>query len=292
MDVKCLRSVLYVPGSNVKALAKAAQRGADCLILDLEDGVAPETKAAARENVAGFMRGLAGGENKIVIRINGLESDWARADLEMLAGTRAGAVLLPKVEGAQDVHAAAAAMKVAGVDEEMRLWVMMETPLAMLKVQEIAACAHGAVYPLAAMVIGTNDLYAELRAQVTPDRVAIAGLLGSCVAAARAYDLDVVDGVYNDFADISGFEAECRQGRVLGMDGKSLIHPAQVEPCNRIFSPDDSEIRWARDIVRAFSLPENSGKGAISIDGQMVEHLHLENAKRVLRLAAASAPKG
>jgi citrate lyase subunit beta/citryl-CoA lyase len=274
----------------MKALAKAAQRGADCLVLDLEDAVAPQAKAAARENIAGFLRGGGGsGKTEVIVRINAPGSAGAGADLEMVASVGADGVLAPKIEGAQDVHAAAGALKVAGVPETMPLWVMMETPLAMLNAAGIAACAGGRVCPLEVLVVGSNDLYAGLRARPTPDRAGIFGLLGGCVAAARAYGLDIIDGVYNDFADAAGFAAECHQGRVLGMDGKSLIHPAQIETCNRLFSPDEAEILWSRAVVEAFALPENAGKGAISLDGCMVERLHLEAAKRVLVLAGSGS---
>ncbi len=292
MEIKRRRSVLYVPGSNVKALAKALRRGADCLILDLEDAVAPQAKAAARQNIRGFLRDGAGGQGEVIIRINALDSALAEADLAMIADAGADAVLVPKINGAPDIRSAAAAMAAAGVAGKTRLWVMMETPLALLEVARIAACAGARSHALAALVIGSNDLYAELRARPTPDRAAIAGLLGVCVAAARAHGLDVIDGVYNDFTDARGFAAECRQGADMGMDGKSLIHPAQIGICHEIFSPDAAQIRWAQEVIAAFARPENAAKGAISIGGRMAERLHLENAKRILFLAGMQGPQG
>ncbi len=291
MEIKRRRSVLYVPGSNAKALAKARRRGADCLILDLEDAVALQAKAAARENIHGFLRDGAQKQTEVIIRINALGSVLAEADLAMVAAAGADAVLVPKVNGAPDMRRAAAAMAAAGVAGQTRLWVMMETPLAMLEAARIAACAGEQSHALAALVIGSNDLYAELRARPTPDRAAITGLLGVCVAAARAHGLDVIDGVYNDFTDARGFAAECRQGADMGMDGKSLIHPAQIGICHEIFSPDAAQIRWAREVIAAFARPENAAKGAISIDGRMAERLHLENAKRILFLAGMQGPE-
>ncbi len=285
MGINLRRSVLYVPGDNERALAGAFSRGADCLIFDLEDAAGPSAKDTARANLAGVLGKGDGFDCEIIVRVNAPGTGLAGDDLEMVAAARPDGVLLPKIDGRQDVERAVRAIERAGIDEKTRLWLMVETPLAIMNIAGIAASAGIAQNRLEALVIGGNDLYAGMRARQSPGRGAIAGLLNICVAAARAHGLDVIDGVFNDYSDAEGFAAECEQGRDFGMDGKSLIHPAQIEICNRIYSPSDDELEWARAVTAAFALQENAGKGAISFKGAMVERLHLANAERIIALA-------
>ena len=284
MTFRLRRSVLYMPGANERALQKAKSLAADALILDLEDSVAPEAKAAARERVASAVKGGGYGTRELVIRINGLDTPWGAEDMAMAAAASPDAILAPKVSSGADVNRAVAMMKVAS--SRTRLWVMMETPLAILNAKEIA----GADRRLDCLVLGTNDLVKETRARIAGARFALLPMLSLCVLAARTYGLDVIDGVYNDFKDEAGFRAECEQGRDLGMDGKTLIHPGQIAACNDVFSPAAEEVAWSRRIIAAFRMPENSAKGVITIDGRMVERLHLAMAERVVAIAGAASP--
>ncbi len=280
------RSVLYMPASNTKVLDKARSLDADCLIFDLEDAVAPEAKDAARANALATVAAGGYGRRELIIRINGAGTPWHEEDLRAAAGCGADAVLVPKLQSAQGLSALRASLDQAGVPS-CRLWAMMETPLAVLNAGEIAAAAPHDRFPLAVFVMGTNDLAKDTRALLTRDRLPMLAWLSTCVAAARAFGLDIIDGVFNDIADGDGLAAECAQGRALGMDGKTLIHPSQIAPCNAAFSPSDEDIAWARRIREAFALPENAGKGAISLDGRMVERLHADMAARTLALAEA-----
>ncbi len=280
------RSVLYMPASNAKALEKARSLDADGLIFDLEDAVAPEAKETARASAAAAVGSRAYGRRELVVRINGAGTPWHEADLRAAAASGADAVLVPKLQSVEALAALRASLDQAGV-LSCTLWAMMETPLAMLKAGEIAAAAHHDRFPLTVFVMGTNDLAKDTRAHLTRDRLPMLAWLSTCVAAARAFGLDIIDGVFNDIADTAGFAAECAQGRALGMDGKTLIHPSQIGPCNAVFSPSQEEIAWARKLVAAFALPENAGKGAIALDGRMVERLHAEIAERTLALADA-----
>ncbi len=281
MTIRPRRSVLYMPGSNPRALEKARDLPADALIFDLEDAVAPEAKSTARAQVAAALAAGGYGPRECIVRINAPGTEWFEADLEMVLQSGADAVLLPKVTGPADIHRLAGPLTEAGI----ALWAMMETPLAVLNARDIAATADAA--PLSCLVMGTNDLARETGASLAEGRTAFRPWLATCVAAARAFGLAIIDGVYNDFRDEKGLAAECRQGRLMGFDGKTLIHPAQIGPANAIFAPTREEVAWAERIVAAFALPENAGKGAISIDGRMVERLHLEIAERTLGLARA-----
>jgi citrate lyase subunit beta/citryl-CoA lyase len=277
-----LRSVLFLPASNPRAIDKARGLTADAVILDLEDAVAPEAKHAAREAAVAAVNAGGFRATTVVVRANALDTEWGAADLAALAASRADAVLVPKIATAGDVelyHAELAAARPA-----MRLWVMIETCRAIAELQRIADMATHT--RLAAMVVGTNDLALELRARPAVDRAGLAPYLALAVAAARASGIAVLDGVSNDFTDLERFAAECAQGRAFGFDGKSLIHPAQVEPCNAAFSPDGDEVACAKAIVAAFADPANAGKGAIRVEGRMVERLHLAEAERVLAMAA------
>ncbi len=285
MSIRPRRSVLYMPGSNARALEKARTLAADCLILDLEDAVAPGAKAAAREQIAQALAAGGYGRREIIIRINGFDTEWGEDDLAAMAPLGADAILVPKVDDAADIETASAKLDATGAPDTLALWVMMETPLAVLNARDIAESATRT--RLAAFVMGTNDLAKEMLGHLTPGRTPFLGPLATCALAGRAYGLGIFDGVFNDIADVDGFAAECRQGREIGFDGKTLIHPSQIAPCNDIFSPDDDELTQARKIVEAFEQPENQGKAVIAVDGRMVELLHAEIARRTVAVAAA-----
>lgn len=281
MTIRPRRSVLYMPGSNARALEKAASLPADGLILDLEDAVAPDAKEIARTQVCDAVAARRFGRREVIIRVNAPTTPWGAQDMVAACKAAPDAILVPKVETAADVAEATRRMEAAPSD--CRLWLMIETPRAIFNVLDIAS-SRGR---LACLVMGTNDLVKEMRAQHTPGREGLLAALGLSVMAGRANGLAVIDGVYNDIADAEGFEAMCRQGRAMGFDGKTLIHPSQVEPCNRVFSPDADEVAQARSILAAFALPENQGKGAISLGGRMVELLHAEIARQTVALAEA-----
>jgi citrate lyase subunit beta/citryl-CoA lyase len=266
-----------MPASNARAVAKARGIGCDVVILDLEDAVAPEEKVAARAQAVAAVREGGFGTRELVVRVNGTGTPWGSDDLRALAAARPDAVLVPKVDGAADVAAAHAVLGGA-----VPVWAMVETARSLLHTAEIAA-APG----LAALVMGTNDIAKELGMRPDPARTPFLGFLAQTVAAARAHRRIVLDGVYNAIGDVDGFARECAQGAAFGFDGKTLIHPTQVAPCNAAFSPDPAAIAWAETIVRAFAAPDAAGRGAIRVDGQMVERLHLDMARRTLAMARA-----
>ena len=282
------RSVLYMPGSNAKALAKAATLPADALILDLEDSVAPDAKDAARVQVAAAAKGDFGGR-EVVIRVNGQHTPWGRNDLIAAAGAGPDAILLPKVDGPGAIMHAARVLRENGAPDRTRLWAMMETPNAILGAGQIAAVAANSASRLAVLVMGLNDLAKETRARLTPGRPTMTAWLANCLVAARAHGVDIIDGVYNDIKDLDGFKTECEQGRDMGLDGKTLIHPSQIDICNEVFAPTAAEVETARAIIDAFALPENQGRGVIQLNGKMVELLHADMASRTLAIAAAIA---
>ena len=282
------RSALYVPGSNARALDKGRQIATDVLILDLEDAVAPDDKETARAAVAAAAGAHAYGRREVVIRVNGLETPWIARDIAAAVGARPDAVLIPKLSRVEDLRRARAALMAAHAPAGLTLWAMIETPLAVLNVSAIAAVAVGPGVPLTCLVIGTNDLARSSGARIKPGRAALMPWLAQCVLAARANDIAVLDGTFNDMTDWKGFQAECEQGRDLGMDGKMLIHPSQIGPVNEIFAPSDAEVAFARKILAIFDAPENADKGVVQIDGQMVERLHLDVARRTLALMEAA----
>src|ERR1700687_5032899 len=257
LPVRPRRSVLYMPGSNARAMEKAAALPADAVILDLEDAVAPEAKEAARAQVCAIVKTRPFGKREVVVRINGLDAPWGHDDMDAAAAAAPDAILVPKVNDGTDV--AHANQHLAQAAQSIALWLMIETPQAIFHAEEIA----GAAGRVACLVMGTNDLIKEMRAQHTPGREGLMGALSVSVLAARAHGLVALDGVYNEIADVKGFEAICVQGRAIGFDGKTLVHPSQIEACNRVFSPAQDEIARARAILAAFALPENKGKGAI-----------------------------
>ncbi len=279
------RSVLYMPGSNPRAIAKARILRADGIILDLEDSVAPDAKPVARDAVAAAVREGGFGRREVIIRINGMGTPWGRADLLAAAAAEPDAILLPKIDGPGSVMQVAREMREAGASERIRLWAMIETPMAVLHAGSIAAVAADPGSRLEVLVMGLNDLAKETRARFVPGRATMTAWLSLCVVAARAHGVDILDGVFNDIADLSGFEAECRQGRDLGLDGKTLIHPSQTALANAVFAPTPDEIGNAEAIVGAFNLAENAGKGVIQLDGRMVERLHADMARRTLSIA-------
>jgi len=287
MTVRPRRSVLYMPGSNARALEKARELPADGLILDLEDAVAPEAKAQARDLIVKAMRSGGFGDREVLVRINGLDTRWWVEDIDAAAAAKPDAILVPKVSTPRQLQDLAARLVDMGTDPHVRVWAMMETPLAMLNVREIAESALDSETRLAGFVMGTNDLAKDTRARIVPGRAPMLPWLMSCVAAARAFGLDILDGVYNDLGNAEGFAEECRQARDLGFDGKTLIHPKQIEPCNEAFSPTPDEVATARKMIAAFDLPENDNKGVIQIDGRMVERLHAEMARRTVAIADA-----
>jgi len=279
MSFRPRRSALYLPASNAKALEKARTLPCDVVILDLEDSVAPEAKAAAREAAIAAAREGGFGARELVVRVNGLDSEWGRDDLAALAGSAFDAILVPKVSSAEDIRGYERHLGGAAA----RLWAMIETARAMGRLDEIAATAGEG--RLACFVMGTNDLAKEMRARLDTARSPFLGMLALSVAAARAYGLSILDGVYNAFDDDAGLESQCRQAVEYGFDGKTLIHPRQIEICNAAFTPDAEAVAWARRILAAFEEPGNQGKGAIRVDGRMVERLHLEEARRTLAMA-------
>lgn len=286
-DERPLRSVLYMPASNARAMAKARSLDCDAVCLDLEDAVAPETKADARAALVAEAQAGGFGHRRLIARINGLATPWGSTDLAALSAAPVEAVLAPKVDDAADVHALSAAMDAAGFDAGVALWVMIETPRAVLALERIADCAG--TTRLAGMVLGLNDLAKDSGMAQLPGRAVFMPVLTMAVLAARANGLVVLDGVCNAIDDEGRLEAECVQARDSGFDGKTLIHPAQIAVCNRVFAPGDADIAEAEAIVAAFADPANAGKGALRVNGKMAELLHLAQARRLLARAAAIA---
>ncbi|MSP81840.1 MAG: CoA ester lyase [Alphaproteobacteria bacterium] len=283
--VKPRRSMLYMPGSNARALEKARSLPADSLILDLEDAVAPDAKEQARAMVCEAVRAGGYGKREVVIRVNGLATPWGQQDIVAAARSGADGILLPKVEGPGIVRQVQSILEVNGAPDSMAVWCMVETPLGVLHAERIA----GAGTRLAGLVMGTSDLAKDLHANHTPDRVPMITSLGLCLLAARAFGIAVVDGVHLDLADTEGFVRLCRQGADMGFDGKTLIHPNQIGPANEAFAPSSDSVEAARRIITAHREAEAEGKGVIVVDGRLVENLHVENARRVISLANAIA---
>ncbi len=284
LQVRPRRSALYLPASNARALEKSRTLACDVVILDLEDAVAPDAKAEARAAAVEAVRAGGFGLREVVVRVNGLDTPWGAADLGAMAQARPDAVLAPKISAPGDLAAYARAL-----GAEVRLWAMIETCRAVLALDALGAASAEA--GVVAWVVGANDLAKEMRCTPGPDRTPLVPALAGAVTAARAYGLAVLDAVYNDIADASGLARECAQGAAFGFDGKSLIHPSQIEAANAAFRPGPDVIAWARTVAAAFDLPENAGKGVLKVEGRMVERLHLEDARRVLALADAIAAR-
>ena len=281
MTIRRRRSALYLPASNARAIEKARSRACDVVIHDLEDAVAPDMKAVAREQAVAAVRDGGFGPRELVVRVNGLDTEWGADDLRAVAQAKPDAILIPKIDDAAAIGRYAAALGSAA----MPLWAMIETTLSIFRLEEIAAT--GRTGSLAAFVMGTNDLAKEMGAQPDTLRAPFLGMLGLAVAAARAHGLAILDGVFNDIEDGEGLDAQLRQAVAFGFDGKTLIHPGQIAACNASFTPDAAAVTWADQIIAAFEAPENAGKGAIRVDGRMVERLHLHQARRTIAAAGA-----
>ncbi|HEY7999640.1 MAG TPA: CoA ester lyase [Pseudolabrys sp.] len=291
MTIRPRRSVLYMPGSNARALEKAKTLPADGVILDLEDSVAPDAKEAARQQVADVVKAGGFGKREVFIRINGVDTPWHADDLSAAADAAPDAILVPKVSNPETLELIGRRLLDMHSDRKIRIWAMIETPLAVFNILPIAAEAKDSESRLSGFVMGTNDLAKDTRARMVPGRTPMLAWLSTCVAAARIYGIDILDGVYNDIGNADGFLAECRQGVELGFDGKTLIHPNQIEPCNKAFSPSAEDVAQARIMIAAFDLPENKSKGVVSIDGRMVERLHADMARRTVAIAEAIAAR-
>lgn len=283
------RSALYMPGSNVRALEKARSLPADAIIIDLEDAVAPDAKPTAREQACAAIAAKGFGPREVVLRTNGLDTPWAQDDFNAAMAAQPDAVLIPKVSSVEQLQAIG--NKLARAPRALAVWAMIETPQAILNIASIAGAAKDSSTRLSVLVLGTNDIAKETRSRFVPGRRPWLTALSQVILAARAHGLEVLDGVYNDIKDLDGFRRECEDGRDLGFDGKTLVHPMQVEPCNEVFSPSAEEIAAAKKIVDAFALPENKGKGVISLDGRMVEIMHADIAARTVALGEAIKAK-
>jgi citrate lyase subunit beta/citryl-CoA lyase len=280
---------LYVPGSNPRAIEKARTIAADVLIFDLEDSVPPAMKDSAREAVAQAVSELAGSRREIVVRINALDTVWVPRDIATLVAAKPDALLLPKVARPDDIRRIRAALGAAQAPKTIALWAMIETPAAILNAAAIAAVAAMPAPPIACFVIGTNDLAAEIGAPQRPGRPALLPHIAHALLAARAHGLAVLDGTWNDLDDRKGLQGECRQGREMGFDGKTLVHPTQVTIANDVYAPDPEELAWSRKVVDAFAVPGNSALEVLQLSGRMVERLHERSARRMIALADAIA---
>ena len=282
-DLRPRRSVLYMPGANERALEKAKGIPADALIFDLEDAVSPDAKPEARDRVCAAASSGGYGLREVVIRVNGLDTPWGADDLQAAAAAGPAAVLVPKIDGASDIAEVERRLEAGGAPPSTRIWAMLETPAGIFAAREIATASER----LTVLVMGTNDIAKELHAEQLPGRQPLQHALSTCLLAARLAGKVILDGVYNDIKDADGFEAECLQGRAMGFDGKTLIHPSQVDPCNRVFAPDAAQVAEAREVIAAFEAAEAEGKGVVTVNGRMIENLHVDNARRALALDEA-----
>jgi citrate lyase subunit beta / citryl-CoA lyase len=285
MNIRPRRSALYMPGANARALEKAKTLACDAVIIDLEDAVAPDSKEKAREQVMTAVAARGFGAREVIVRINGLDTAWWLDDLKAAASAGPDGILVPKVSRPDDLQTVVTRLLDIAAGRRIALWAMIETPLAIINAAEIAATACDGETRLAGFVMGTNDLAKETRARLIDGRAPMIPWLAAAVLAAHAYGIDILDGVYNGIRDVEGFRRECVQGRDMGFDGKTLVHPDQIAPCNAAFSPTDDEIAQARRIIAAFELPENHNKGVVQLDGRMVERMHADMARRTVALA-------
>jgi citrate lyase subunit beta/citryl-CoA lyase len=276
-----------MPGSNVRALEKARTLPADGFILDLEDAVAPDAKASARQQVVDALKAGGFGQREVFIRVNGIDTAWFSEDLEAAVHAAPDAILVPKISTPEQLQMIGQRLRKMHADKRIRVWAMIETPLAIVNVAALAAQACNSEDRLSGFVMGTNDLAKETRVRMVAGRAPMLAWLSICVLAARTYGIDILDSVYNQLADADGFARECAEARDLGFDDKTLIHPNQIEPCNRAFSPAPEEVAEARKIIAAFALPENHNKGVVQIDGRMIERMHAEMAQRTVALVDA-----
>jgi citrate lyase subunit beta/citryl-CoA lyase len=285
--VRPRRSLLFMPGSNARALEKARILAADVVILDLEDSVAPDAKGLAREQIAKAIAAGGFGKREVWIRTNALDTAFWADDVKMAAKAVPDAILVPKVSSVADLATIATSLREANAGPSVRVWAMIETARAVLHAEELAAASRDVEPRLSGFAFGPNDISRETRIRMQPGRAIMLPMFIHCILAARAYGLEILDGPYSDFSNIDGFNLECTQARDLGFDGKTLIHPQQIAPCNEVFSPTQDEVAWARKIIAAFDLPENASKGVISVDGRMVERLHAEMGRRTVAIAQA-----
>ena len=283
------RSHLFMPGSNPRALEKARTLPVVGVILDLEDAVAPDAKASARDNIAEAVLARGFGKREVIIRINALDSPWWIDDVTMAGRVKPDGILVPKISSVADLSAIADRLSDINADMSIRVWAMIETARAVLHCEELAAASKDSEMRLAGFVFGPNDISRETRIAMRPGRAAMLPMITHCVLATRLYGLDVLDGPYSGIGDAEGFAEEAAQGRDLGFDGKTLIHPGQIEACNKVFTPTDEEVAQARRIIAAFALAENTSRGAIQLDGKMVERLHADMARRTIAISDAIA---
>jgi len=290
--VRPRRSLLFMPGSNARALEKARNLPADGLILDLEDSVAPEAKARAREQVAAAVVAKGFGKREVLIRTNGLDTAWWADDVAMAGAVEPDGILVPKVSSVEDLDKIGSRLKEIGAGVQVKVWAMIETARAVLDADKLASSGRDPKTRLAGFVFGPNDISRETRIKMLPGRAAMIPMITHCVLAAHAHGLEMLDGPYGDIANLDGFAAECAQGRDLGFDGKTLIHPSHIDACNTVFTPPAEDVAEARRIIAAFEKPENVSRGTIQLDGRMVERLHAEMAKRTIAIADAIAAMG
>jgi citrate lyase subunit beta/citryl-CoA lyase len=286
------RSLLFMPGSNARALEKARNLPADVLILDIEDSVAPDAKAKAREQIAQAIAAKGFGKREIWIRTNSLDTAWWADDAAMAGRAKPDGILVPKVSSVADLNKIGGRLQEIGADPSIKVWAMIETARAVLDADSLAAASHDPKTRLAGFVFGPNDISRETRIKMQPGRAAMIPMITHCILATRAHGLEILDGPYSDISNIDGFALECAQGRDLGFDGKTLIHPDQIVACNAIFTPPAEEVAEARKIIAAFEQPENASRGAIQLDGRMVERLHAAMARRTIEIADAIAAMG
>ncbi|MBR0871842.1 CoA ester lyase [Bradyrhizobium tropiciagri] len=286
------RSLLFMPGSNARALEKARTLAADGIILDLEDSVAPDAKAVAREQIAKAVVAKGFGKREVLIRINALDTPWWIDDITMAGKAQPDGILVPKISTVADLNAVADRLSDVGAQTSIRVWAMIETARAVLDADKLAAASKDSETRLAGFVFGPNDIARETRIRMKPGRAAMIPMITHCILATRAHGLEILDGPYSDISNIDGFAEECAQGRDLGFDGKTLIHPSHIDACNAIFTPPEAEVAEARKIIAAFEQPENASRGAIQLDGRMVERLHAEMARRTIAIADAIAAMG
>jgi citrate lyase subunit beta / citryl-CoA lyase len=286
------RSPLFMPGSNARALEKARNLPADVIILDLEDSVAPDAKGLARDQIAQAIAAKGFGKREVWVRTNSLDSAWWADDSAMAGQAKPDGILVPKVSSVEDLKVIGDRLTGVHADPSIKVWAMIETARAVLDADKLAAASRDPRTRLAGFVFGPNDIARETRIRMMPGRAAMIPMMTHCILATRAYGLEIFDGPYSDFSNVDGFGQECTQGRDLGFDGKTLIHPGQIEACNAIFTPPAEEIAQARKIIAAFELPENAARGAIRLDGQMVERLHADMARRTIAIADAIAAMG
>ena len=288
MTTRLRRSILYMPGSNARALEKGRGLAADGLILDLEDAVAPDAKERARSQITDALNEGGYGHRELIVRVNAMDTPWGKEDIAAMATSGAHGILLTKVDSAAMVQEAEALMAASNAPDDMTIWTMMETPLGILHSEEIAFSSPR----MGAFVLGTSDLAKDLHCAHTRERLPLITSLELCMLAARAAGIAVIDGVHLDLADDEGFEYSCRQGQEMGFDGKTLIHPKTIEMANNVYAPSEDDLQWSRTIIAAHGQAEKEGQGVIVVEGKLIENLHVKNAKRLVAMADAIAAAG